>query len=123
MATLKRRNSFSILPPYQYVIIECITEQVYALEKFTISGLAKHQLDALSATFDYGLIVDSCGNHFPNNIINRSGGTIPVTAILNFLSRKYNFCLKGSAIVQRNGSSYRERFIMEKYGQEQCVYE
>lgn len=117
MAVLEKRKSFGnpSYPPYQYVIIECHSEEVYSLERFKISGLSKPQLDMLQNQFDLDKVGDQNMCSHPNVNL-RYGAVVPVTTVLNFLSREFGFYLKGSAIMQRHGSSFKERYILERNG-------
>lgn len=113
---LKRRGSMPATCPFQYAILECPTDEAYSLGRFTISGLTEWQLDSLQATFDLGQVVDSYGYHYPYIVAKRGTEVLPVTAILNHLSRKFGFYVKQSYILQQHGSSFKERYVLERQG-------
>lgn len=111
---LSRRGSLIVYPPYQYAMLEVQTDINYAFQKFAISGLTDRQLDQLRETFDLKEIHDPYEYHFPFLYMNKYGNEVEVTELMNYLSNRFGFSVKGSTITQKNGVPHKERFILER---------
>lgn len=110
--TNTRNNNDLFMFAYQYVVLECRCDQVFALEKFRISGLTDEQLQYLQQAFDMnGCCYDERTNRFT---FTRPG--IPASTIMNHLSRKFGFYVKSSTVTHRDGTSYKYQYLLERHG-------